>query len=87
MSVIICTPRCWTPVYCKVCGRPFSQVGHSVPIEAATGYCDPYEPCDPQQREQRFRHLWDEHDDTRIHADPEGWREHVAACEKCGADR
>jgi hypothetical protein len=83
MSGYRCTPDCWTPVECVVCGRPFSPIGRSVALEAVGGYCDPYEPCDPSQVDTRQQHLWDEHDAARVYADPDGWAAHVAECEPC----
>ena len=83
MSGYRCTPDCWTPVECVVCVRPCSPIGRSASLEAAGGYCDPHEPCDPSQVGTRRRHLWGEHDAVRAYLDPEGWAAHVAECEPC----
>lgn len=32
------------------------------------------------------RHLWHEHDSTRLYTDPEGWDAHVAGCAQCRGD-
>ena len=65
---------------------PFAPTGRSVAIEAASGYCDPFEPCDPEQAGQALRrHLWSVHDDTRSITDPDGWAEHVRSCQECPA--
>ena len=79
-----CTPDCWKPVLCHICGREFTPIGRSVGLEAISGYCDVYEPCDPSQyQEATRRHLWDEHDSNRWYTDREGWAAHVAGCEVC----
>ena len=76
------------PVYCHACGRQFTPSGRSIPVAAASGYCDSSEPCDRTSMEAqiaRFRHLWDEHDSTRYYTDPDGWSAHVASCADCRA--
>lgn len=82
----VCGPPCWTELDCRVCGRPFSPVGRSVGLEASSGYCDPYEPCDVTQPNTRNRHLWSEHDEVRKIHDPNGWARHLAGCAACRGD-
>ncbi len=77
-----CMPNCWEPVYCRVCGRPYSPIGRAVATEAASGYCDPHDPCDPSDKRWK-PHLWSQHDSTRHYADPEGWAAHEASCDQC----
>ena len=85
--MIICGPNCWTPVWCRVCGREFPPVGRSVAIEAASCYCDLDSPCyQGDLLEACHRHLWDEHDSNRQIADPQGWAEHVRGCQLCEAE-
>ena len=74
-----CTPECWTPVPCPICGDELDPRGRSLPLELSPSSC-----CDAviYSKENR-RHLWSEHDDARAYTDPNGWSEHVNNCEQC----
>lgn len=75
----ICTEACWTPVRCSTCGRTLPPRGRSAPLEMYTGAC-----CEAQRySDDHKRHLWDEHDSTRIYTDPVGWEAHVKQCKSC----
>lgn len=70
----VCTERCWTPVPCPDHGdrmQPFGRSG------ADYVCCDNY-----AKSALNPRHLWSEHDSTRIYTDPAGWAAHAAACER-----
>ena len=81
----ICTPECWTEHQCTVCGQPIAPTGRSIPVEAASGYCQRECPGNPGGGSPR--HLWDEHDGNRSYLDPDGWADHVASCEQCGGEQ
>ena len=74
-----CTPECWTETECQVCHLPQAPRGRSVALIAAAGYC--YSDC-PGWVTVR-RHLWDVHDSTRLYNDPQGWADHLNACQTC----
>lgn len=76
-----CTERCWTPVPCPVCGQGLPPRGRDVPAAVGLPSC-----CEEHQyaAARNPRHLWDEHDSARHYTDPNGWKEHVAGCERCG---
>lgn len=76
----ICTPACWTPVRCPEHGDDMPPFGRSAPIEYPH-CCDRY-----ADSALNRRHLWNEHDSTRIYTDPEGWRQHVAGCSACAGE-
>jgi len=47
----------------------------------AEGCCENY-----AKSEINPRHLWNEHDSTRIYTDPAGWDDHEATCKECKPD-
>jgi len=59
-----CTEACAAQPECVVCLKRKAPMGHSVPLEAATGYCQPG--CIGYWIEPKPGHLW-----------PEEWREEV----------
>lgn len=74
-----CTPKCWTPVPCPVCGNSLPPRGRSVAMAMNPPQC-----CMEQQNTAiNTRHMWSEHDSDRHYFDPEGWAEHVQDCEEC----
>lgn len=79
----ICTPKCWTPETCAVCGLTVAPLGRSIPAAAAGSFCS----CTNVLRDVLWgAHLWNEHDEDRIVTDPTGWAKHVAQCEQCGGE-
>jgi hypothetical protein len=73
-----CTPACWTPVPCSVCGRSAPPRGRSVPLEMTPPPC-----CSDLSSAANPRHLWNIHDPDRAYTDPAGWAAHVADCVDC----
>lgn len=51
-----CTIDCERVVDCTVCHRRKPPIGRSVPVEAATGYCE--HECPGHDKEPRPGHLW-----------------------------
>lgn len=76
----VCGPSCWEAVKCPVCGSDLPPRGRSVALAATPSEC-----CMEHRNlaDLNPRHLWDEHDSTRVYTDPEGWKAHVDACETC----
>lgn len=73
----ICGPACWTPVLCPVHQSRMQPRGRSAGLYA---YPCCYNHQDPIANP---RHLWDEHDSTRIYTDPVGWQQHLDICIAC----
>ncbi|MCC7061049.1 MAG: hypothetical protein IT508_12535 [Burkholderiaceae bacterium] len=74
----VCTEACWTPVECPTCGRKLTPRGRSAPLECFSDCCEEH-----KNSTLNRRHLWDEHDSTRIYTDPVGWEAHVKQCKSC----
>ena len=76
----ICTERCWTPVVCPQHGSIMNPFGRSSGLEG-------YDCCNNWAKSEiNPRHLWTEHDSTRIYTDPDGWAAHELECAQCRGD-
>lgn len=79
-ELVKCFAPCWTPKPCPDHGDSMPPFGRSAPLNMHI-CCENY-----AKSALNPRHLWDEHDSTRIYTDPEGWRLHELNCERCKGD-
>lgn len=78
-----CVYACWSPTMCPTCRRNMAPRGRSVPMEAASGFCQCDHASDPAMNP---RHLWNMHDSDRAYTDPFGWSAHVGCCLQCAGE-
>jgi len=76
-----CTEKCWTPVPCPQCGRSMPPSGRSAPLGSQCLCSEEF-----QHSKINTRHLWNQHDSTRVFTDELGWAAHITDCKDCFED-
>jgi hypothetical protein len=75
-NVLGCTRKCWEAYPCPTHGHDMTPFGRSAPLSF-------YVCCENYGKPAiNPRHLWDEHDGTRVYTDRVGWNLHATLCEE-----